>query len=136
MKNINHNAPVKCSLKVIINATSVDVWNVLTDIDKWPSWQTEIKKTRLIGELNPESTFSWKMGGISINSKLHTVQPYSLFGWSGKSLGIYAIHNWKITELNKQVEVVVEESMEGFLVLLFKKMFNKSLEKSLRKWLE
>lgn len=136
MKNINHNAPVKCSLSVTINSSSVDVWKVLTDIDKWPAWQSEIKKAKLHGLLKPESTFTWKSGGLNISSVLHTVQPYSFFGWTGKSIGVYAIHNWKITELNKQVEVVVEESMEGIIPNLFKKMLNKSLEKSLRKWLE
>ena len=57
------------------------------------------------------------------------------FGWTGKALGTFAIHNWVLTEVDGGTSVFVEESMEGFLVNLFKKMFNKTLENGLDQWL-
>jgi hypothetical protein len=136
MKSINQDAPVLCRKKIIINANTVDVWKILTDINRWNTWQADIKKPVLKGEVVAGSTFEWISGGLKIRSTIHTAQPYSVFGWTGKTLGLYAIHNWKITELNKQSEVAVEESMEGLLAGFFKKLFNKSLEKGMVRWLD
>jgi len=135
MKNINHKAPVKSTNKVIIYANSVDVWKVITNIDQWTLWNGEIKKSVLNGSLKEGSTFDWKSGGINIHSTLHTVEAFSSFGWTGKSMGLFAIHNWQIIELSKQTEVIVEESMEGALAWLFRKVLNKSVRKKNEKWL-
>jgi len=136
MKPINPNARIKSSNKIVINANSVDVWKVLTDIDTWASWQTEIKSPVVEGLVKAGANFTWKTGGLKIKSVLHTVEPYTQFGWTGKSLGIFAIHNWTITELNKQTEVLVEESMEGILTWVLKPILKSGLEKGNQKWLK
>jgi uncharacterized protein YndB with AHSA1/START domain len=133
---INEKAPVKCSKTIAINADCKTVWAVLTSIDNWESWQTDIRKSKLNGDLQPESTFDWKTGGAKIHSTLHTVIPHSQFGWTGKTFGIFAIHNWTLTEKDGKTIVLVEESMEGFLAGLFKKTFNKNLEIGMQKWLD
>lgn len=136
MISINTNAPVVCHKSIVINATTLEVWKVLTEIDKWSSWQTAIKSPRLEGSLEPGTKFTWKTGGVKITSILHTVEPYTAFGWNGKTIGIKAIHNWSIVELNHQTEVSVSESMEGFLVKLLKKTFTNSLDKGMGEWLQ
>jgi hypothetical protein len=136
MKSINENAPVKCSKSITIHADGKKVWSILTNIDNWASWQTDISKPILNGDLKPETTFDWKTGGAKIHSTLHTVEPYTKFGWTGKTFGMFAIHNWIITERDGKTIVDVDESMEGFLAGLFKKSFNKNLEKGMQKWLE
>ena len=136
MKNINYSAPVKCSKTILINASSTEVWEVITNIDNWANWQTEISKSKLNGSLEPHSSFDWKTGGVKIHSTLHTVEPFNKFGWTGKSLGMTAIHNWALTDIKGQTEVLVEESMEGLLARLFKKPLNKKLEKGVEHWLE
>ena len=73
---------------------------------------------------------------MKIQSKLHTVEQNFKFGWSGKTLGIYAIHNWKISEKEGKCVVDVEESMEGLLAKIFKKSMNKTLENVMQKWLD
>lgn len=135
MKNINAQAPVKCSKSIKINANSKKVWSVLTNIDQWAVWQNEITKPKLNGELKPNSTFDWKTGGAKIHSTLHTVEPFTQFGWTGTTFGMVAIHNWTLTETNGQTEVSVEESMEGFFAKLLKKSFNNNLEKGMLNWL-
>jgi len=135
MKNINNNAPVKCSTSITINASSKKVWAVMTNINNWATWQTAISKPRLNGELKPETTFDWKMSGAKIHSELHTVEPFKNFGWTGKALGVSVIHNWIFTEIDGKITVHVDESMEGFLAKLLKKSFNKNLEKGLQNWL-
>ena len=135
MKSINDNAPVKCSKSITIDASSVRVWAVMTNINNWSAWQKDISKPTLNGELKPGSTFDWNTGGAKIHSTLHTVEPFQHFGWTGKSFGMLAIHNWALTELNRQTKVSVEESMEGLLARLFKKYFNRNLENGMQNWL-
>lgn len=136
MKAINNNAPVKCSKTITINATSEKVWKVMTNINNWANWQTDISNPKLNGELKPNATFDWKTGGAKIHSTLHTVEPAKNFGWTGKTFGMMAIHNWTLTEKNGQTTVAVEESMEGFLAGLLKKSFNKNLKKGMQNWLD
>lgn len=136
MNSINNNAPVKCSKSITINASSEKVWNVLTGINQWAVWQTDIGNAKLNGQLKPEITFNWKTGGAKITSTIHTVEPFKNFGWTGKTFGMYAIHNWTLIETEGKTKVVVDESMEGFLAKLFKNSFNKNLENGMQKWLE
>jgi len=135
MKSINSNAPVKCSKTVTINASCEKVWAALTDINNWTTWQTDISKSTLHGDIKPESTFEWKSGGVKILSALHTVEPFKYFGWTGKSWGIFAIHNWTLKEVNGQTNVSVDESMEGFIAGLSRKSLGNNLEKSMQIWL-
>ena len=136
MKSINYNAPVKCNKTILINASPEKVWTALSRIDQWSNWQTDIKKPKLNGELKPDSTFAWNSGGAKIYSTLHTVDPFNRLGWTGKTFGMFAVHNWTITKENNQTQVVVDESMEGFLASIFKKAFNKNLDKGLQTWLD
>ena len=136
MRSINNDAPVKCSKSITINASREKVWAVLTNIDNWANWQTDISKPKLNGELAPNTTFDWKTGGAKIHSTLHTVAPYKDFGWTGKTFGLLAIHNWTLSEINGKIEVSVAESMEGFLTKIFKKTFQKNLEKGMQNWLD
>jgi hypothetical protein len=135
MKTINNNAPVKCSKLITINAKPEKVWAIMTNINKWNEWQTDITNPKLNGELNPNSTFVWKTGGAKIQSTLHTVEPFKNFGWTGKTFGMFAIHNWTLSGVNGQTQVSVTESMEGFLAGILKTMFNKNLEKGMQNWL-
>lgn len=135
MKSINHNAPVKCSKTIFINAPIESVWEVMSNIDKWANWQQEIANPKLNGELKPGTTFDWKTGGVKIHSTLHTVNPFKQFGWTGKTFGLFAIHNWTLSQEPGRTIVAVEESMEGLLATLFKKSFNRNLEKGMQTWL-
>ena len=133
MKSINNDAPVTCIKTIKIHASRETVWEVMTNIDRWADWQTDISTPKLNGELQPESTFDWKTGGARIHSTLHTVEPFHYFGWTGRSFGMLAIHNWTLTETEGMTTVQVEESMEGFLASVFKKMLTHNLEKGMRK---
>lgn len=135
MKSINSNAPVICTKSIVINASKEKVWSILTGINEWVSWQKEISYASFHGNLAVDSSFKWKTGGAKIVSTLHTVEPYTQFGWTGKTFGMFAIHNWTLKENNQQTEVTVDESMEGFLASVFKKSFNKNLEKGMTNWL-
>jgi hypothetical protein len=136
MKSINEKAPVKCSKEIIINAPQEKVWQVLTSINDWPGWNSEISRATINGSLEAGATFDWKTGGTKIHSTLHTVNCERELGWTGKVMGIFAIHNWELQAAGKATKVVVEESMEGLLASLLSGFFNKTLEKGMVSWLE
>jgi uncharacterized membrane protein len=144
MKNINYQAPVKCSKSIVINANKEKIWVILTDIDNWPTWNKDVSFAKLYGNLQPNSDFRWKAKGIKIYSKLETVEAYQYFSWTGTSFGLNAIHNWCIQENShstgsdqqKSCTVFVEESLEGLLATLFKNSFNKSLASDMQASLE
>ena len=135
MKSINNNAPVKCNKTILISVPPTTVWAIMTNIDNWANWQTEISRPKLNGQLKANTTFDWKTGGAKLHSTLHTVEPFKYFGWTGKKFGMLAIHNWTLTEINGQTQVAVDESMEGYLAGLFKKRFTNNLEKGMQNWL-
>lgn len=137
----NPNAPVTCSKSILINARPEQVWAVLADINGWATWQIDISnratdRPKLNGPLQPGTTFDWKTGGAGIHSTLHTVEPNRSLGWTGKTFGMYAIHNWTLTEVAGGTQVSVDESMDGLLASLFKASFNRNLASGMQHWLE
>jgi hypothetical protein len=132
----NPSAPVQTSQRVVIDAGPAQVWAVLTDINRWAAWQPDIKRPRLNGPLQPGTTFDWKSGGAGIHSTLHTVALHQELGWTGKSLGVFAIHNWTLKAVPGGTEVAVAESMQGLLASLFKGALNRGLATGTLQWLQ
>lgn len=132
----NPSAPVITHQSVVIEASPAQIWAVLTDINNWAAWLPDVKRPQLNGGLQPGTTFDWKSNGAGIHSTLHTVAPAHELGWTGKSLGVYAIHNWTLTAVPSGTEVVVDESMQGLLASLFQGPLNCGLAKSTLQWLE
>ncbi|WP_041344221.1 SRPBCC family protein [Runella slithyformis] len=133
---INENAPVKQKNQIVINAVPEKVWAVLTDINQWGSWNEKITEAQASETQKVGARFDWKVNGASIKSILHTVSTHKAFGWSGTTFGGSAIHNWFLTAHQAGTLVNVEESMEGWLVSLFKNKMNRDLAKDMQFWLE
>ena len=100
----------------------------LTEIKDWPSWQKNITKVQISGEIEEGKTFKWKADNLLFRSIIHTVKKYEEFGWTGRIIGTKAIHNWTMKEIKSITILQVEESLEGLFPLVFKKKFQKNLE--------
>lgn len=125
---INERAPVISRNQIKIDAPVETVWKVLTNIKNWPKWQKAVTETQVLGNIEEGTQFNWKANGLSLKSKVHTSNPYTEFGWTGKTLGAYAIHNWIFIKKDNTTVVVVEESLQGVLPKLFKSYFQKNLD--------
>ncbi len=136
-KTIDTNAPLFARKELLIEAPVEKVWNIQTDIERWSEWQSDITSATLQGKLAAGTTFKWKASGLSIVSTLHTVNPNHEIGWTGVSLGMFAIHNWTFKEQDNGTLVTTEESLSGWLASLIKmfdkNFLDKSLEASLQK---
>lgn len=133
---INKNAPVITYQQITINAPAQQVYKVMSDIDHWAAWHSDIEDPKIMGAFEKGSSFDWKSGGLTIHSTLHTVIPAQKIGWSGRAFGAFAIHNWSFIESEGKTTVIVEESMEGWLVDLMRRKFQTGLEQSLQIWLK
>lgn len=133
--NIDTNAPVFARKEIVIHAPVEKVWELQTDIENWKRWQPDITSAKLEGALEAGTIFRWKAKGLNIVSTLHTVIPLKQIGWTGLSLGMFAIHNWMFEARGKTTLVVTEESLSGWLtrlmILLDPRFLEKSLETSL-----
>lgn len=133
--NIDTNAPVFARKEIVIHAPVEKVWELQTDIENWKRWQPDITAAKLEGALEAGTIFRWKAKGLNIVSTLHTVIPLKQIGWTGLSLGMFAIHNWMFEARGKTTLVVTEESLSGWLtrlmILLDPQFLEKSLETSL-----
>jgi hypothetical protein len=128
---VNPNAPVVERQQILVQAPPEAVWQVLADINHWPEWQSAISEAQLKGDLAEGTAFDWKAGGIPFKSVIHTARPGNSFGWTGKTFGASAIHNWQFEGAEGGTLVSVEESLQGFLPALLKGKFRKDLKKGM-----
>jgi hypothetical protein len=129
---INENAPVVRKNEILINVSIEKVFSKLTDINNWMNWRHSISKCNLIVPLAENAKFTWSSDGLNYKSIIHTIKK-NAFGWTGTTIGAYAIHNWFFEEINDKTFVKVEESLEGFFIKLMKKSMDKKLEKIILK---
>jgi hypothetical protein len=136
MMEINTKAPAFAKHQLLINAPIENIWQILTDINNWNSWNPNVSKSALQGKLAPDSIFRWKSGGITIKSIIKEVEPYQRISWTGKAIGTQAIHIWTLEPQGQGVLVETSESFDGWLVRLFKSSMQKMLDTALESWLE
>jgi uncharacterized protein YndB with AHSA1/START domain len=111
--NINKTAPIVASHNITIAADVQTIWDALTQIDRWPDWNTEIPHARLKGPLAVGSAFQWETAGLAISSTIGECVPLKRIGWSGKAGDILGIHVWTFTPTFEGTEVRTEGSWEG-----------------------
>lgn len=128
--NINQAAPAVASQRIEINAPPAVVWELLSAIDQWPSWNPDIKQATLAGELKPGVSFVWKAGPNVITSQLQAVEPLRLIAWTGQTMGIRAVHVWRIEARGAKTIATSEESWDGWLPRLLKAYSTKTLAAS------
>lgn len=128
---INEAAPVIASGKVEVAADANTIWEMMTSIDRWPEWNSDVASATLHGSLAPGSEFIWRAGKLTITSIISQVDSPGILAWTGKTMGIKAIHIWRIAKMDKKVLVKTEESWEGMLPRLLPKMMQKMLKKSI-----
>ena len=128
---VDKKAKAYAKAEMIIEASEEKIFRVLSDINRWPSWQSAVTKSQLYGKPEEGRSFTWKANGFSINSKFHTVEENSKLGWNGTMLWIKAVHNWWFIRTAEGTRVIVEEGLKGFGAGLMKQTLKRDLNKSL-----
>ena len=129
---IDRDSRVVSSAEVEIDAPLEVVWNVLTAIDEWPTWNPEVKSVLVDGPAAEGTTFRWKAGPGTITSTVVGVDRPRLIAWSGKTLGIRAIHVWHLGQRDGRTHVSTEESYSGLVARMFRRPLQNVLDRTLR----
>lgn len=135
-EDINRKAPVQTQQQITIHASPEKIYQIMSDVNHWSTWNKDIQEPVMKVPFQKGNSFDWKSGGLTIRSTLHTAIPYRKIGWSGPAFGAFAIHNWTLVPNRNYTTVIVEESMEGWLVSMLRKKFQSHLEQSLQLWLK
>jgi hypothetical protein len=128
---INREAPAIASGAIEVSAPQAVVWEVLTGFDRWPGWNPAVKSVSVGGPLAEGTEFKWKAGPSTITSTLRQVEAPARIGWTGRTLGIDAIHVWRIDAQDGATHVETEESWEGWLPRLLGGRAQRMLQRSL-----
>ncbi len=131
--NKEADSTAKCysMAEITINSTKHHIFDILSNINGWPEWQTSVTKAEIKGSPEVGKGFTWKADGLNIKSQLHTVIPDSEIGWTGNIWWIKAVHNWYLTEENGQTKVVVKESLKGLGSSIMLKSLKEGMQKNL-----
>jgi hypothetical protein len=128
---INGQAPVVGTSEIEIAASPEAVWAVLTAFERWPSWNRDVKSMTIQGDVAPGTVFRWKAGPGTITSTIQRVEPPRQIAWTGKTLGVDAIHFWYLEPRDGVTFVRTEESFEGLVARLLRRSLQKTLDRSL-----
>ncbi|MCP4456883.1 MAG: hypothetical protein GY816_02480 [Cytophagales bacterium] len=115
---INENASIRDRQSIMINAPIQLVWDVLTNINKWPEWYSEIKSASC-EKVEEGAFFEWALKSTHLKSKFQLVEKPTRLSWTGKSKMVKAIHVWDLESADDQTILTVEKSIEGFLIPVF-----------------
>ncbi|HMK92853.1 MAG TPA: SRPBCC family protein, partial [Thermoleophilia bacterium] len=124
-------APAVARTEVEIEADRETVWRLLTDLEAWPRWKSDVSSLSLRGPLVPGSTFVWKTGRTTITSTLRQVEAPGRIAWTGRTMGIRAIDVFTLEERDGRTRVVEEESWEGAIVRLLSGRLHRTLQSSI-----
>ena len=128
--DIDEAAPVAARDQVEVNADPETVWGVISGIEHWPEWNPAVTSAALDGPVSPGTMFRWKAGG-TITSTLEVVDPPREIGWTGKMLGIKAVHVYRLEPRGGRTFVHTAESWDGPLPKLIPRIMRKPLQRSL-----
>jgi uncharacterized protein YndB with AHSA1/START domain len=121
---------VTSSAEIDIDAPPERVWDVLTQFEKWPEWNPDVKSMSYEGPLVPGTQFRWKAGPGKIVSTLDRVEPPRYISWHGRTLTIDAYHEWWLEPRDGGTHVRTEESFFGTLARLGRRPLQNALDKS------
>lgn len=127
----NPEAPAIAGTEAYVNAPVETVWAVLSDFERWPDWNEAVAGMRLGGPVEAGTTFVWRAGGTKIASRLEEVVPPARLAWTGKTMGIRAVHVWRLTPQGEGTHVRTEESFDGLIVRLLPGLMRKMLIRAL-----
>lgn len=85
----------------------------------------------LRGPVQPGTTFSWKSGPGTITSTFQVVEEPTELTWTGKTMGIPAVHVYRLRQSEQRrghTVVSTEESRGGLLARLLRTRFTKTLK--------
>jgi hypothetical protein len=124
----DRNAPVFSEGSTEVAADPVRVWVFLADFERWPTWNPDVDTVRLEGPVAQGTVFRWKAGSAPLVPTLQDVDRPSRLGWTGRTMGMGAIHVWHFEPRGDGAIVSMEESFSGLPARLLRKKLQRDLD--------
>jgi hypothetical protein len=134
--HIDESAPVTATGTIPIGADAELVWDLLADINRWSQWNADVRSASLPGPVAPGAVFRWRAGPARLVSTIRTVDRPVEIGWTGRTMGMNAVHVWRLERDGETTIVRTQESWDGLPARLLPRTMRKSLQKTLDAWLE
>jgi uncharacterized protein YndB with AHSA1/START domain len=130
--DINERAPAIGEGEIQVVAPPETVWDVVADIDGWPQWNADVKSAQLAGPVAVGTAFRWKSGASSLTSTLQVVDRPNEIAWTGTTMGIKAIHVFRLRSEKGGTLVRSEESWEGLIARSLKGYSRKAIGRAIQ----
>ena len=127
---IDRDAPATAEGELQIGAPPETVWSVMSDIESWPTWNPDIKEAKLEGPLAPGTSFRWR-AGTALVSELQVVDPPREIAWTGRTMGIRAVHVYRFDPSNGGTLARSSESWKGLIPAVFKGYSRRTLQRGI-----
>jgi hypothetical protein len=132
MTDADRAAPVYETAEIDVDAGAEAVWDTLTDLDSWPRWMAGVKSITTSGPFAVGTTFHWRSGPGTIKSEVVAADRTGHAAWTGRTMGIAAVHTWTIEARGAaNTHVHTEESWSGLLPRLVRGLLRKTLSRAL-----
>jgi hypothetical protein len=128
---VDERAPVLGSAETQVAASPEVVWDILAGFETWPSWNPDVKSVQVDGPVAEGTTFRWKAKPGTIRSRIERLDRPNLIGWTGRTLGIDAVHVWRLEPREGGTFVRTEESFSGLLPRLMRGRIQRTLDAAL-----
>jgi hypothetical protein len=107
--DVDRAASVIAVHEIDIEAPLDTVWRLHTNVNAWPTWQTDITAAHIDGALESGVSFDWTSYGFSSTSTVYGLTEGSRVLWGGTSGGTTGVHEWLFSETPSGVHVTTTE---------------------------
>lgn len=133
---VREDAPVLVRLEREVPAEPDDVWELWTDVQRWPLWHPGVDFAVLGGDPRPGTRLQWRADGMRISSILHQVERPTLLSWTVRTLGARGYHRWTFESGGEGTRIRTEESWWGVVPFVLRRTLRRTLRASRTAWLE
>ena len=135
-REVPRDAPAYASSEALVAAPVDVVWGVLTGLEDWPKWNVSVSRMDCRGPVVVGTEFHWLAGGVAIHSRIEELDAPRRVVWTGRTMGIRAVHAWELTPAGGGTNVRTEEAFEGLIVRLFAGRMRRELDRALAQGLD
>ncbi len=151
-EGVDDTALIRYRTEVVINAPLSTIWDLQTDVERWPSWQSPVTTAELLdsGRLRKGSRFRWTTPApptpttpattLTITSTVGQVKDQACVLWRGPAIGEgltidEGVHVWTFTKVEGGVRVRTEETWTGAQVEADVPTATRALGQGLEGWM-
>ncbi|HEY0463841.1 MAG TPA: SDR family NAD(P)-dependent oxidoreductase [Polyangiaceae bacterium] len=126
--------------EIVIQAPPERAWQLLSDVERWPSWHRACRWVRRVDSENGAArslAFRWKAHPVTLSSTVLVAERPHTFSFTAKAWGLEAVHTFTVkpAPLGGGTVVISHETQRGLLPWLGRAFLTRRLNAANRAWL-